>query len=78
MINEKLNEELLQIANQDINTFFVIAGVDITRAYVCLLRQQGKSYGEIAMKLNISRDSVIGLYKRNCGCTQPQNLAKVD
>lgn len=68
MTNQKLNDELLKIAEEDFNTFCVITGLDITRAYVCLLRQQGKSYGEIAMKLNITRDKVIGLYKRNCGC----------
>lgn len=64
----KLNEELLKIAEDDFSTFCSIVGLSIEHAYVCLLRQQGKSYGEIAIKLKMTKAKVRGIYVRNCDC----------
>lgn len=51
----KLDKQLQDIATQNWDQFVAIIGPDaITTAKICLLRQQGKSYGEISVKLSIT------------------------
>lgn len=66
MTKQDLNSELLDMAMQDFEAFCLVAGVDLTRAYVCILKSKGKSYAQIAIMLGVTRDQVIKMYHRKC------------
>lgn len=69
--NKQSVDELVNIALNNFDTFCVLFGADKQRAKICLLRSQGKSYGQIAVMLRITKDAVRGMHRRNCGRKQP-------
>ena len=75
-IQSELHDEMLKIALRDFDEFCMITQFDITRAYICMLKAKGKSYAQIGVCLGKSRSAVIGIYKRNCVCIQPQKKSK--
>lgn len=68
-------DQLLQLAMEDFSNFCEITNFDTERAYICMLRTKGKSYGQIAVILNKSKDQVRGIIRRNCGCVRPPEKA---
>ncbi len=73
---EQINKELLEMALANFTEFCRLMNFDETRAQICLLKSKGKSYGQIANALGKSRDHVIGVFKRNCGCLPPLSEKK--
>lgn len=72
-IQQQLQQELVNTALNDFNQFCETTGIDLRRAYICMLKAKGKSYAQIAVCLGITRKAVIGIYQRNCTCVRVQN-----
>lgn len=55
---DKLDKALVALAVANFERFCHVAGVDKTQAYVCLELERGKTTGEIAQAIGISRQAV--------------------
>lgn len=73
---DKLNMEILEHAVKNFEEWCKVMNFDEARAQICHLKAKGKSYTQISIILGRSRDQVIGIYRRNCGCIQPQETTK--
>lgn len=61
---KELDEKLLKLTVDNFERFCIITGVDKIRAYICLEKQKGKSFGEIAQILGISKQAVAQRCKK--------------
>lgn len=71
MTKADILDQLLQLAIEDFSNFCEITNFDTERAYICMLRKKGKSYGQISVMMNKSKDQIRGIIRRNCGCIRP-------
>ena len=54
-----LDKQILEIANKNWEQFVMLIGEDaVIKAKICLLRQKQKSYGEIVVKLSVTKEQV--------------------
>jgi exopolysaccharide biosynthesis predicted pyruvyltransferase EpsI len=61
----ELDKKIQEIALLNWPQFVQLIGDDaIIKAKTCLLRQQGRSYGEICVKLDLSKDQVVYACKK--------------
>lgn len=64
-----LDRKLQEIAKNNWQQFVEMVGEDaVTVAKICLLRREGKSYGQISVKLGITERQV----GYNCGKCEPR------
>ena len=61
---QKLDEKLKELAKKNFDLFCIITSVDKIQAFVCMENQEGKSYGQIAQVLGISREAVFQRCKK--------------
>lgn len=64
---KQLDEKLKELAKKNFDWFCTITNADKIQAYVCIERQRGKSYAQIAMVLDMKRESVFSRAKK-CKC----------
>lgn len=66
-----LDAKLQEMASKNWEQFVQMIGPDaIIKAKTCMLRQNGKSYGEISNALGISWDKVRNTARYNCNSCQ--------
>lgn len=69
----ELDKKIIQIAITNPPQFFALIGSDaLLLAKTCLLRQEKKSYGAIAFRLDLPRKTVESMVKRNCEKCLPE------
>lgn len=61
---QQLDKKLKELATQNYHLFCKITGVDKIQALVCLENQAGKTHGQIATVLGISRQAVFSRCKK--------------